>query len=118
VSCTRWGRERDVYHSRVQNEPAAELAAESRNPDSSFTPSMRLSTALQVSDIAASQVIHPFESAYARMRHVQVLVPFMTHDDSNLMCFMGSIKQTLIPVFSTWSIVMILIVMCAMHPSQ
>ena len=89
MSCAWWGRERKVYHSRVPNESAVELAAELRNPDSSFTPSMRLSTALQVSDITANQVIHPFESAYARMRHVQVLVPFMTHSDSNSDVFHG-----------------------------
>lgn len=35
-----------------------------------------------------------------------------------LPCFTGSITETLIPVFSAWSIVMILILMRATHPSQ
>lgn len=63
-------RSKFICHSRVRNESAAVLAAEARNPESSFTPSMRLFTDLQVSDTTASQVIHPLESAYARMRHV------------------------------------------------
>lgn len=34
------------------------------------------------------------------------------------MCFTESITETLIPVFSAWSIAMIFILMSATHPSQ
>lgn len=81
LSCTWWGREREVYHSRVWNESAAELTAEPRNPESSVIPSMRLSTALQVID---SQPCHSsFRKYLFRMRDIQALMPFMTHSHSN-----------------------------------